>query len=406
MDIIFKLGILVIASVIGGRLANKFKLPSVSGYIIAGLIVGPSVLNLIQESDVGSLGIINDMALGAIAFTIGSEFLLKDLAKAGKNILIITFGESLISMGLVFVVIYGIFKQSFEFSLIVASMAASTAPAGVLMVIRELKAKGALVKTMLPIVALDDAVGIIAFSLAISISKITSGMVDAVGITMIMDPLIEIFGSLAVGLGSGLLLNYMASRAKNRDMLLNIVVAFILLTSGIANYFELSPLLTNMMMGAVLVNTMQNSKRIFDLIGDFTPPINLLFFAVAGTSLDLNVLSIVGAIGIGFVLARSIGKVLGAAAGAKYVSAEPNIVKYLGLTLLPQGGVAIGLSMLVRNEFPQFSSQIVAIILFSVLIFEISGPIAAKFAFVKAGQVEGETVVKNKNLLTSDVKAR
>lgn len=390
MDIIIKLGILVAAGLIGGRLANLLKLPSVSGYIVAGLLVGPSVFDFVKSTDVESLSIINDMALGAIAFTVGSEFLLKEMKSLGKKIAIITIAESLGAIILVFSVMYLLFKQSFEFSLVLASMAASTAPAGVIMVIRELKARGPIVKTLLPIVALDDAIGIIVFGLAISIAKITSGIEKVSGIKMISAPLIEIFGSLMLGVVFGLILSYIAKRAKNRDELLSLVVGSILLITGIASYLGLSPLLTNMMMGGVLVNTMQNSKRVFDLIGDFTPPIYLLFFAVAGSSLNLNVLSTVGAIGIGFVLARIIGKTIGAAAGSRYVKADSNVVKYLGLTLLPQGGVAIGLSMLVGKELPQFSSEIIAIILFSVLVFEIAGPITAKIAFIKGGEVNTE----------------
>ena len=404
MDIIIKLGILVVAGIIGGRLANLLKLPSVSGYIIAGLLVGPSILNLVQSTEVVHLELINEMALGAIAFSIGSEFLFKEIIKVGKNIMIITLAEAFGAIILVFLVIYFIFGQSFAFSILIASMAASTAPAGVIMVIRELKAKGPLVKTLMPIVAIDDAIGIIVFGVALAIAKISTGVDKVSGFQMVSGPILEIVGSLLLGFMFGVILSYVAKKAKNKDELLMMVVGFILLSSGMASYLKLSPLLTNMMMGAALVNFMKNSKRVFDLVGDFTPPIYLLFFTVAGASLELKVLTTVGAIGIGFLLARTLGKSIGSAIGAKHVNADPNIVKYLGLCLLPQGGVAIGLSMIVRNELPQFSSQIVAIILFSVLVFEVIGPITAKIAFVKAGEVNGAIEKKASKSLATEMK--
>lgn len=404
LDIIFKLGIIIMAGIIGGRVANLFKLPNVSGYIVAGLLIGPSLFNLVQSSEVQSLNIINDMALGAIAFSVGSEFLIKEMAKLGKSVMIITVAEVIGAIALVFFVTFVIFKQSFEFSIVIASMSAATAPAGIIMVIRELKAKGPLVKTILPIVAIDDALGIIAFGLALSIAKITSGITKVSLFKMISGPFIEIFGSLLLGLIVGVILTYVAKKAKGREELLTIVIGFILGTTGLANYLGLSPILTCMMMGAALVNTMQNSKRVFSLVDDFTPPIYLLFFTVAGAGLDISILSKVGALGVGYILARAFGKIIGATIGAKYVKAEDTVVKNLGMSLLTQGGISIGLSMVVRRELPQFSSEIVTIILFSILVFEIMGPILAKIAITRAGEVNGEIKGSKAKTIATELK--
>ena len=381
---------------LGGRIAKKFGLPSVSGYIVAGLILGPSFIDLVSSEGLDSLGFITDIALAAIAFSIGNEFLLSDMKKVGNKIFILTVTEVIGALVVVFMTMFFLFNQSFEFSIVIASMSAATAPAGIVMVIRELRADGPLVKTILPVVALDDALGIMVFSVALSVAKMTSGLADFTLLQIVSDPLIEIFGSLLLGFLLGLGLTYLANKAKGRDELLKISLAFILGAVGAANFFNLSPLLTAMMMGGTLVNLMHNSKRVFDNINNFTPPINLLFFTLAGMSLDLKILASVGMLGVGYIFARAVGKMIGAGLGAKALGESETVQKYLGLSLLTQGGISIGLSVIVRNELPQFSQSIVTVILFSVLVFEILGPILAKIAITKAGEVDG--MVKKKKV--------
>ena len=394
LDLFLKISIIILVGLLGGRIAKKFGLPSVSGYIVAGLLLGPSFIDLVSNEGLNSLGFITDIALAAIAFSIGNEFLLSDMKKVGNKIFLLTIAEVIGALVIVFMTMYFLFNQSFEFSIVIASMSAATAPAGIVMVIRELRADGPLVKTILPVVALDDALGIMVFSVALSIAKMTSGLADFTLIQIVSDPLIEIFGSLLLGFLLGLGLTYLANKAKGRDELLKISLAFILAAVGAANFFNMSPLLTAMMMGGTLVNLMHNSKRVFDNINSFTPPINLLFFTLAGMSLDLKILASVGMLGVGYILARAMGKVLGAGVGAKALGESETIQKYLGLSLLTQGGISIGLSVIVRNELPQFSQSIVTVILFSVLVFEILGPILAKIAITKAGEVNG--MVKKK----------
>lgn len=389
LDILFKIGIIILVGLIGGRIASAFKLPNVSGYIVGGLLIGPSLLGIIEAGEAHQFDIINDIALGAIAFSIGNEFLLKEIKKVGKNIFIITLAQVIGTMILVFITMYSFFNQPFTFSLVISSMAAATAPAGVLLVIRELKAKGPLVNTILPVVAIDDALGLMAFGISLSIAKMMSGSADVSFIQMISAPLLEIVGSLALGFIFGLLLSIMAPKTKNRDELLSIIIGIIIISSSLANKFHLSPLLTNMMIGAVVVNLVQKSKRIFDLVSDITPPIYLMFFTLAGAGLNIKALSSVGLIGIAYIIARTLGKVIGAGLGAKMVKSEPNVVKYLGMSLLPLGGISIGLSIIVSNDLPQFGESIVTIVLFSVLIFEIFGPIFTKIGIVNSGEEKG-----------------
>lgn len=389
LDLFLKLSIIIFVGVLGGRLASYFKLPSVSGYIVAGLLLGPSFINLASAQDLSSLSFITDIALAAIAFSIGNEFLWSDMKKVGKNAIVLTIFEVIGALLLVFLTMYYLFNQSFEFSLVIASMSAATAPAGIVMVIRELKANGPLVKKILPVVALDDALGIMIFGVALSLAKMTAGVADISVIQIISAPLIEIVGSLLLGLLLGIGLTYLSRKSKGKEELLIIASAFILAGVGAANFLNLSPLLTSMMMGGTLVNLMQNSKRVFGAVHEFTPPINLLFFTLAGMSLDLKVLSTVSFIGVGYILSRAIGKIVGAALGAKAIGEDKTIQKYLGMSLLTQGGISIGLSAIVRNELPQFSDSIVTVILFSVLVYEIMGPILAKIAITRAGEVDG-----------------
>lgn len=389
LDLLLKISIVIFTGIIGGRIANRFGLPSVSGYIIGGLLIGPSFFNILQSGEAQNFNIINEVALAFIAFSIGSEFLMKDIKKQGKDILIITVGEVIGALLLVFIVTYILLGQAFEFSLVIASMSAATAPAGILMVIRELKARGPLVNTILPVVAIDDALGIIAFSICLSIAKITSGTAAVTIFELIWAPLREIIGSLIIGGVLGVGLSYFANRSKDRDELLCLVIGFVLIGTGLANQFGFSALLACMMMGGVLINLMQNSTKVFHLVNEFTPPINLLFFTFAGAGLDLSILSQVGILGIAYILARAGGKIIGATIGAKAVDSEPQVSKYLGMSLLTQGGISIGLSMIVARELPQFAESIITIILFSVLVYEIMGPILAKIAITKAGEVNG-----------------
>lgn len=386
MDILLKLGIIVVIGLVGGRAANLLKLPNVSGYIVAGLLIGPSLLNVVKQSDLDSLNIINDMALAAIAFSIGNEFLIKDIKRVGKNIFIITVAEVIGAFAVVFLVMYFLLGQSLVFSMMIASMSAATAPAGIVMVIREFRANGPLTKTILPIVALDDAVGIMVFGICMSLAQMISGAVKYSVPKMIFAPLLEITGSLLLGLVVGAIMVFVLSKARHNEEMLIMTIGFVLLSCGLSNLLHVSPLLTCMTVGATVTNLKHNSNRVFSSLSEFTPPVNLLFFTVAGASLNINVLFKVGVIGFVYILARGTGKIIGATIGATMVKSEPTVVKHLGMSLLTQGGISIGLSMVVRKELPQLSDSIITVILFAVLVFEILGPILAKIALTKAGE--------------------
>ncbi len=388
MEILTKLGIVLIVGFIGGKLAKLVKLPSVSGYLVVGLILGPSLTNLISASDGNNFSIISEIALSIVAFSIGSEFVIKDMLKLGKRIFWITFWEVVGAIGVVFFVMFVLFKQPFAFSIVIASMSAATAPAATLMVMRQYRANGPLTKTILPVVALDDVLGIMAFGIAMALAKLTVSTEPVSGLDMFLKPLIEISGSLGIGLILGFILSFVSKKATNRDEYQVLAFAAIGVATGISKWLGMSPLLTNIVMGTVVVNIVNNPNRMFSSVNDFATPFFVLFFTLAGASLDLGVLATVGLIGIAYVFARAGGKFLGSWFGAKVTKAEPVVQKYLGLAMLPQGGISIGLSVLVRQQLPQYAVAITTIIMFSVLIYETTGPIFAKIAIKKAKEID------------------
>lgn len=390
MNTFIKLGLLIIFSLTGARIARRFNLPNVTGYLVGGLILGPSLLGVITKVDSPMIDFINDVALAGIAFNIGGEFLLEDFKKVGKESFIITFFEVMGAVVLAFVMMYFVLRQDLVFSLIASAMAAATAPAGTMMVIRQYRAKGPLTNTILPIVALDDALGVMVFGVAISIAKVIIGGGHG-SFLMFVQPLIEIVLSLGLGMISGLILANIAGKTKTQEELLALLIFFVLMNTGISKATGLSPILSGMMIGAVFVNIGPKQMHVFSILNDFTTPINLLFFSVAGASLDVSILMKIGFVGIAYVIGRFSGKVLGAGLGAKLAKEPQTVQKYLGLTLLPQGGVAIGLSMSIASILPEYSDSIVTLILFSVLVFEISGPILAKYGIGKAGEIHLES---------------
>lgn len=387
MNVILKLSIILVAGFIFGKGAKWLKLPSVSGYLIAGLFLGPSLFNFVTPEESKSFEIISELTLSFIAFGIGSEFMLKDIIAMGKKIAIITLAEVIGAIGVVFSVMYFIFDFPVAFSLVIASMSAATAPAATIMVIRQYKSYGPVTKTILPVVALDDVLGIMAFGIAISVAKILVSGHDFSVLTIIGVPLFEIIASLVLGLVLGIVLAVITKKVDPKDELQIKTVFFIGLAAGLSIWLKLSPLLTNIMMGATLANLRKYANRSFSSVNDFVPIFYVLFFTLAGASLDIAILKTVGLAGLGYVLARASGKILGAFLGAKAVKAEPTVQKWLGIALLPQGGISIGLSVIVMQQLPQFAVELTTIIMASVLIYETLGPVFAKISISRAGEI-------------------
>jgi Kef-type K+ transport system membrane component KefB len=389
MDMLLKLAIVVLVGCLAGRLAKTFKLSNIFGFVIAGIVLGPSCLKLLSNQDLASLTIIVEMTVALLAFKIGSEFVVRDMRKLGTSFMVITFAEVAGTVLVVFCAMFFLFKQDLVFSLMMASLAAATAPASTIMVMRQYRSDGPVTRVLLPVSALDGVLGVVLFGIIISIARTVGQGADQGLWQMMSKPMIEIFGGLALGALLGLGLTFLGQKAGDSDELLVITLGMILASTGLAKALSLSPLLANIMMGAVLVNLTQNSNRVFFALNNFTPPIYLLFFTLAGSAFDLAVFLNVGLLALGYNLTRAVGKLLGAWIGSKGVKAERTVQEHLGVTLLPQGGLSIALAILVRYHLPDISMAVIAVILVSVLFYEIVGPIIAKTAIQRAGEIRG-----------------
>ncbi|HBG00377.1 MAG TPA: cation:proton antiporter, partial [Firmicutes bacterium] len=282
-------------------------------------------------------------------------------------------------------------KQDLVFSLIIASIAATTAPAATIMVMRQFRSDGPVTRTLIPVAALDGVLGVFLFGIAMSFAQNVILGVDSRLWQIVGRAMFEVFGSLVLGALLGLGLTFLARKAGDSDELLLMTIAMILASTGAAKALTLSPLLTNIVMGTVLVNLTQNANRVFFSLNNFTPPIYLLFFTLAGASVNLRVFWGVGLIGLGYILARAAGKLLGAWTGSKVVGAELTVQKYLGVALLPQGGLSVALAVWAYSHLPAVSMAVIAIMVCGALLYEVVGPIMAKTAIQKAGEIRGMT---------------
>lgn len=387
LNIYTSLAIALFLGLLSSKIMKGIHLPNVTGYLIIGLIAGPYCLKLLSLEIIEEFLIIPEIALGLIAFSIGAEFKLDYLKKVGKSPVIIAFAEGIGAVILVdFILI--VTGHDIAFSLVLGAIAAATAPAATLMVVRQYKAKGPVTDTLLPVVAIDDAVALIAFGLSIAIAKAlnSQGSVSLIG--SVINPMIEIFEALIFGAILGVILKYLTNWFTGRGNRLSVSLAMVLLCIGVSNITGLSALLVCMAMSAVYVNISKVSDSVFEQVDRITPPIFMLFFFVSGAELDLSILPSVGIIGALYIVFRVVGKYLGAAIGAKLSHAQPVVAKYLGYTLIPQAGVAIGLASIAMKIVPEYGSQIQTIILCGTIIYELCGPVITKLALKKAGEIQ------------------
>ncbi len=381
------LAIALLLGLLSSKLMKKIHLPNVTGYLIIGLITGPYCLNLIPLEVIESFSIIPEIALGFIAFSIGAEFKLSYLKKVGKTPIIIAITEAFGAVLFVDIILIATGNEV-AFSIVLGAIAAATAPAATLMVVRQYKAKGPVTDTLLPVVAIDDAVALMAFGLSVAIAK-TIDSKEAVSLSAtILEPVIEIIGALIFGAILGVIIKYLTGWFTGRGNRLSVTFAMVLLCIGISNMVGFSALLACMAMSAVYVNISNVSNIVFEQTDRVTPPIFMLFFFISGAELDISILPTVGFIGALYIIFRMIGKVLGAALGAKISKADSVVKKYLGYTLIPQAGVAIGLASVAMTVVPEYGNQIKTITLCGTVIYELIGPVISKIALKKAGEIK------------------
>ncbi len=421
MYTLLSLAIAIFGGLMLSRVAKVCSLPAVTAYLVTGILIGPDLIGGLGVSGLGlsqaqidSFAIICDVALGFIAFSIGNEFRLSQLKQIGKKATIIGILQAVVAtifVDVALIALHFIIPDKFPLSaaIVLGAVASATAPAATLMVVRQYKAKGPVTDTLLPVVAIDDAVGLVLFAISFGVAKaMISGPVEIVSV--IVEPLLEVILSLTLGTVMGLLFTYFERFFHSRSKRLSMSVAFVFLTVGLSMLeFKIgnihvcfSSLLTCMMLGTIFCNFCDFSEQLMDRLERWTAPLYILFFVISGAKLDLDVLGqgLIVIAGVVYIVFRSLGKYYGAGLSSSLVKAEPNIKKYLGITLLPQAGVALGMAMKATSlgivNGIEVGVIVSSITLFSVLIYELVGPYLTKVALTKAGEIDPEGKVSER----------
>ena len=411
MTMLLSIAVALFAGLMLSRVVKLVKLPAVTGYLIAGLLIGPFVLGRLRIPGLGFISFeeverlkpISEVALGFIAFAIGNEFRVSQLRVIGRQATVIAVIQALaatvlVDLSLLLLHLLMPEKVSVPAAITLGAIATATAPAATLMVVNQYKAKGPLVDLLLPIVALDDAIGLIVFAISFGIAKTFASGAELSMISVLVNPLLEVLASLALGSLLGLLYTYIEQFFHSRSKRLCVAITFVILAVSLSmlefkfpgSELELgfSSLLVCMMLGTIFCNICPSSEELMAKTDRWTAPLFVLFFVISGAELDLSVFRNLTCvlIGIVYIVFRSAGKICGAGVGSRFMKCSASVQKWLGLTLLPQAGVALGMSITVAELGPE-GATIRSIVLFSVLIYELVGPMLTKIALTRAGDI-------------------
>ena len=408
MEFLITLAVAMIGGLLMSRLAKKVSLPAVTAYLVAGLILGPFCIGRLGITGLGfaslegveALSLITQAALGFIAFTIGNEFRLSQLKSMGKQAIVIGILQAVLTTVVVDIALIALHfikpdLISIPVAITLGAIAAATAPAATLMVVRQYKADGPLTKLLLLVVAIDDAVGLVLFSASFGIAKAMEQGTASVA-SIILEPIVEIVLSLVLGAIMGILLHWIERFFHSRSKRLALSAAFVLLTVGLSMIkFEVggihcgfSLLLVCMMTGTVFCNVCDFSEELMERVENWSVPLNILFFVISGAELDLNILSdpLVLLVGVIYIIFRSLGKCSGAYLSCAMTDCNEKITKHLGITLLPQAGVALGMALTAKELMG--GDMVRNVVLFAVLVYELVGPVMTKNALIKAGEIK------------------
>ncbi len=392
--ILLSIAIILVAGFLLTRITKRLKLPNVTGYVVAGVIIGPFALQIIPADMVANMGFMSDIALAFIAFSIGRFFKKEVFKETGLGIIIITLMESLVAGVLVTLSLRLFFssKLDWNFCLLLGAIATATAPLSTMVTIRQYHAKGNFVNSLLQVVAFDDAVCLIVFSIATAVinAQSSAGIVAA----DILLPIAYNIGALGLGFLGGLLLSKLVTPTRSEDNRLILTITILLAIAGICALVQVSPLLACMVVGTVYINKTQD-KELFRQISKFSAPVLAMFFVISGMNLDLRTFATLGIIGVAYFLIRIVGKYVGAYTGSVMVKASKEVRNYLGLALVPQAGVAIGLAFLGKRILPpEEGAMLLTIILSSSVLYELFGPACAKIALIYSGSISKERLKK------------
>ena len=386
MTIVLYLSLAMVVALLMTRVTRLVRLPNVTAYLIAGVLIGPGVLNLLNSDSIGTLSVLTSVSLGFIAFSIGDEFKLSTLKQIGSQAMIITLFEALGAIVLVDCITVALgFPPAMCITL--GALAASTAPAATLMVVRQYKADGPLTRMLLPVVAADDAIGLIAYSISINVAIALAQHESLNIVSTFLIPLVQI----AVALLSGALIGFAAALShrffRSHTNRMSIAIAGVFACTALADQFGLSSLLMCMAMGAVYVNLRDDAERVLGCVDDWTYPLFMLFFVISGASLDLGSLPKVGLLGLVYIVTRFGGKWVGSYLGST-LTHQPDVIRQnIGFALMPQAGVAIGMATLAAAQLPGYGTQVQTVILAGTLVYELIEPLSAKFALSRAHEI-------------------
>jgi len=397
-NLVLAIGIIIVIGLFGGLVAERLKFPRITGYIIIGILLSPSVFNVISGATIENLGIITDVALGIIAFLVGGGLRLEPLRKLGRSIAWITPFQSVGAWCLVTLVLAFLFPRIltipnatfyntyFPMAFIIGAVSCATAPAAIVAIINEYRARGPFTTILLAVVALDDAIAVIAFAIALSICQpLVSGAGGVSFYQMFGVPFLQIAQSIGIGVAFGFALIYIARLVRTRPLLLVVVFGVIMACIGVTNLLGVSLILANMAVGFVVVNRVRE-RQMFLALEEIEDVIFAMFFVLAGLHFDLGVMKTAGVVAGLIVLARCCGKYFGTRAGATISHASDAVKKYLGFALLPKAGVTLGLVLLAERAFPTFGAIMMNAVLASVIINELAAPSLARYAIFKSGE--------------------
>ncbi len=395
MDELTSLGLILLLALLAGHLVRVFHIPEVTGYILAGAALGPSVLGWVSRENLTAMSVISEVALGLILFSVGSAFEFSRFRRIGRQVVVITLIESTLTALLVTIGML-VLGQPWQTACLLGAIATATAPASTLMVIRECDSAGPLTENLLGVIAVNNLLCIAAFGLvaaAIDLTAIERGQA-------ILEPLYrsgfwfvwEIAGSAALGYLVGLMLAAWSTEVTEGGEMLILLAGSILLTVGVSRALNLSPLVASLAVGATMVNLSARSRRLFDTLSGTDPPFYAMFFVIAGAELDVRLVPAMGVLGLAYILGRMGGKFAGASYAARRLGLETPVRRYLGFAILAQAGLAVGLTLSVNGRYADFAPVVSTIVLASVAVFEMIGPLSTRFALVRAGEAGRPTL--------------
>ena len=390
MNELGSLGLILLFALLVGHLVKFARIPEVTGYLVAGMVVGPSALGWVTHENLQALHVFSEVGLGLILFSIGGVFEFSRMRAIGRRLVTLTFAESALAAVLVTLGMLAI-GQPWQVALLLGAIAVETGAASTLMVIRENNSSGPFTEALTGVIGLNNIFALVAFSLVaatLDMSMLgTSGGMTAAGVARAVFPLVwQLVGSAALGYLVGLLLAAWAAQVVESGEVLILLIGCVLLTVGVATLVDLSPLVASLAVGATMANLSAKSRALFDALSRTDPPLYVIFFVLAGADLNLSLLKSLGALGLVYVLCRAAGKLLGARYAARREHFPATVQRLIGFSIFAQAGLAVGLVLVTRQRFPELAPTVTTVVLGAVVVFEIAGPLSTRFALDRSGE--------------------